>query len=70
MYSVVGKFLVGQSAFVLCGRELSCWTLTVTVYSVTGNGLLDTVGDCVQCNRKWSCWILTVTLCMEWFVGH
>ena len=39
----------------------------MTVYSVTGNGLLDTVGDCVQCNRKWSCWILTVTLyCAVW----
>ena len=39
-----------------------CWTLTVTVHSVAGNGLLETDSDFVQCSREWSCWTLTVTL--------
>ena len=34
----------------------------MTVYSVAGNGLLETDTDCVQCSREWSCWTLTVTL--------
>ena len=50
-----------------------CWTLTVTVYSVARNGLLETDSDFVQCSREWSCWILTVTLyCVvgNGLVGH
>ena len=46
MYSVVWNCLVGHC--VQCSREWSwwtqtvsfCWTLTVTVYSVSGNGLV------------------------------
>ena len=32
------------------------------VYSVAGNGLLETDSDSVQCSREWSCSTLTVIL--------
>ena len=37
VYSVVVNFLVRHS---VCGRKWSCWTMTVIVYRVVGNGLV------------------------------
>ena len=46
-----------------CSREWTCWTLTVTVYSVVGNSLWDTDSDGVQCRMEWSCGISTIVYC-------